>query len=155
MKIRFIGFLLALFMTGLSAVADDVADLIATSDAVVAQVNALDADGVNQFFVNGALVFGTNNPTMGVRDNDVATAGFEGFANSVDFYSYTLNNRTARVFGDTGLTASTVVVTTQFKGESIRRTTASRLLTTWSKTDGKWKIVGQHGSWFPSGKPPF
>ena len=44
MKIRFIGFLIVL-MTGLSAAADDVADLIAASDAVVARINALDGEG--------------------------------------------------------------------------------------------------------------
>ena len=43
-------------------------------------------------------------------------------------------------------TASTAVQTIQVKGESIRRTLGWKLLTTWSKIHGKWKIVGQHAS---------
>ena len=136
MKIRFIGFLIVL-MTGLSAAADDVADLIAASDAVVARVNALDGEGVSQFLTDGALVF---------TDIDAVKANYEGLREAVDYYSFALNNRVARVFGDTGFTASTAVQTIQVKGESIRRTLGWKLLTTWSKIDGKWKIVGQHAS---------
>ena len=124
-------------MTGLSAVADDLEDLIAASDAVVARVNALDGEGVSQLLTDGALV---------VTDLDAAKANYEGLREAADYHSFALNNRVARVFGDTGFTASTAVQSIQFKGESIPRTLGWRLLTTWSKIDGKWKIVGQHPS---------
>ncbi len=146
MKIRFIGFLIALSMTGLSAVADDLEDLIAASDAVVARVDALDGEGVSQFLTDRRLASNTNNPALVVTDLDAVKADYEGLREAVDYHSFALNNRVARVFGDTGFTASTAVQSIQFKGESIRRTLGWRLFTTWSKIDGKWKIVGQHPS---------
>lgn len=155
MNTRLFGVILVFALICLPATADEVDDLIAASDAVVGHLDSEDAEAVTEYFVNGALIFGTNNPLLVIRNNDAAEANLKAFFESLDFYSYAITDRVARVFGNTGLTASTLVITTQNKGESIRRTARFRQLTTWSKVDGKWKIVGAHGSWFPSGQPPF
>lgn len=155
MNTRLFGVILVFALICLPASADEVDDLIAASDAVVGHFDSEEAEALSEYFVNGALIFGTSNPLLAIRDNDAAEANLKAFFESLDFYSYAITDRVARVFGNTGLTAATVAITIQNKGESVRRAARFRQLTTWSKVDGKWKIVGGHRSWFPSGQPPF
>lgn len=132
--------------------ADDVADLTAASDGVLAALNALDAEAASKYFAEETIAFGQNAPLLDEGGREAVVQGFGTFLANVEQYSFTLNDRVVRVWGSTGITASNAVLSVQEKGGTLQ-ISGYRLLTVWAKIDGGWKIVGTHASFYPSGRP--
>ena len=143
--------LVLLCAAGLSAWADDVEDLTAADDEFLAKFNA-DENWGESLFSGEVVGFHQDDPVIRIFSGEEFRTGFDAWIESDErkddpsTVTIRIRNRDVRVYGDTGVIASIVrwQVCSNAPTTCTRKTV--RVLNTWSKLDGEWKLVAGHNS---------
>ena len=136
------------------AAAGDVDDLKAANQKLVEAWANLNAEGIISLVSPGIVAYYPDAPFPDAspmeRNDAEAVTWMKGLMDSLDYYNMTYYNPQFRVFGDTGLAWGHVTISSKQK-EQPANTQVLRFTLTWTKSNGKWRLVMTHYSAIPLG----
>ncbi len=138
-----------LLITPLTAHSDEVDDLQAAYEQLIAAINKQDLDGLMALFHDQWMGFGANAP-FPTEGKAAARQGWQTLFNDTERTPVTPMNMQYRVIGHTGHVIGHVMAAFKPQDGPVQ-TTFLRLLGTWTKVDGKWLVVATHLSYIPPG----
>lgn len=127
----------------------DFDDLKATFEQAVATFNAGDLDTWATFNHEGIVFFSPASP-FAVDGKDGVLQAMRALRASCDSIAWKMINPQFRVIDNTGISWGHYSFTIKPKDGPVR-TEFARFLLTWVKSEGQWRIVGEHNSRIPSG----
>ena len=141
---------MALFLiTPLTAHSEDVDDLQTAYEQLIAAINNQNLDALMALFHDPYLRFGPSSPFL-EEGKAAARQSFQALFNNYESTSATLMNMQYRVIGTTGVVMGHVRAAFKPK-DGPMQANFGRVLSTWTKVDGKWLVVATHLSNIPSG----
>ncbi len=140
----------AYLVTPSVARSDDMTDLQAAYEQYLAAFNQQNLDAAMAFFHDQVVVFGLDGP-FPVAGKATLRPILEAFFSNNESYTARAINPQFRVIGSSGIVIGNGLATVKPKDGPLA-TSFVRVLQSWVKVDGQWRLVASHLSYIPPGK---
>ena len=142
--------ILALLLASQLALAADEDDLIAANQNLFYAWDCLDSETLASLLAEGKVIIGFESPFPGAPMENTQVEPSEYLNIPIESFSYIFMspyNIRCKVFENTGIVWGYVSVISEGKGG--RQAWYLRYISTWIKSDGRWRIVMNHYSIIP------
>ena len=151
-KTIFIALVAAALLAPSPAAADDIADLRASFERVVAALNMGNLDGFLDTVHDKALSFYSCGPTSGKEGREACALDWQLFFDTTSDARFETDSTQYRVIGDTGFAWGEYQLSVNYDKRGRQIVHEGRYVMTYTKVDGEWRIAMQHNT--PAGEDP-